>query len=70
MIYKYLDYFSGEKKVCRCEIVEVGKKTYKIRLKEFGPRGAMPGTILQKVHKKNVVDENDFFPTHLNSNQK
>lgn len=70
MIYKYLDFYSGEKRVCKCEIIGIGKKTYKIRLKEFGPRGAMPGTILQKVHKKNVVDENDFLATHSNYNRK
>lgn len=44
--YKWTEYFTRERRSCRCEIVGRGRTgtTATIVLKEYGPKGKPPGT--------------------------
>ena len=55
-IYVWLDYHSNVRRKSKCEILRSRNKTVEIKLLEFGPHGTVPGTILKKVHKKNVIN--------------
>lgn len=42
--YTYLDFFNGEIRHAKCEVISKTRKTALIRLTEFGPKGRPPGS--------------------------
>lgn len=51
--YHWLDFFSNTMHSTKCEVLERGAKTTKIRLLECSKNGALPGTIM-RVRNKSV----------------
>lgn len=45
--YRYLDYFAGVYRKCRCRLMSQNGKTAVIQLIEFGPKNKPPGTIMR-----------------------
>jgi len=45
--YRWLDYFTKQYRLTRCEVVESNGKTALIRLLGFGRNGTPPGTTLR-----------------------
>lgn len=59
--YSYLDFLNFKEfgarnyRSVRCTVVKEYPLTCDICLLEFGPNGKSPGTIMRKVHKKNLA---------------
>ena len=56
-VYNYFDFWNKIWKTCKVEILSQTEKTCSVKLLEFGPNNASPGTILKKVHKTSL----DYF---------
>ena len=52
--YNWMDYFTEIWHSSKCEVLERGEKTTKIKLLECARGGALPGTIL-RVRNKSVI---------------
>jgi len=67
-VYHFLDYWKKEWRSCKVEILSETEKTCTIKLLEFGPNNAPPGSILKRVHKtsldafKAIKEANPFTP--------
>ena len=48
--YRWFDFYKNTWVRTKCRIISKTNKTAKIKLIDFGPKGAGPGTILQRVH--------------------
>lgn len=62
--YRFLDYFSGHRYAIRCEVLDKGTRTTTIKLKEFGPNGRGPGSVM-RVHNKSLSIETPKYEPDL-----
>lgn len=53
-VYHFLDFWKKEWRSCKVEILSQTEKTCSVKLLEFGPNNASPGTILKRVHKTSL----------------
>ena len=53
-VYHFFDYWSKTWRSCKVEILSQTEKTCSVKLLEFGPGNAMPGTIIKRVHKSSL----------------
>lgn len=53
-VYNYFDFWSKIWRTCKVKIISETEKTAEVKLLEFGPNNAAPGTILKKVHKTSL----------------
>ncbi len=66
--YRYLDYFAGVYRKCRCQMIGQNGKTAVIRLIDYGPKGKPPRTIL-RVHVKSLDLKRILDSTELSWHQ-
>jgi hypothetical protein len=60
-VYHFFDYWNKVWKSCKVEILSETEKTAEVKLLEFGPNNAAPGTVLKKVHKKSLDAFKEIF---------
>lgn len=44
--YRWMDWFTKQRLHCRCEVLNRTRTTATIKLREYGPRGRVPGTVM------------------------
>lgn len=60
-VYNYFDFWRKIWRTCKVVIISETEKTAEVKLLEFGPNNAAPGTILKKVHKKSLDAYKEVF---------